>query len=291
MDKLINVSSILATACLAASLVAVGVHGAGLEVPDKPTIEKLETMPDPAAAHGPWNGRRAAVVLSYDDGLNVHLDTVIPLLDQHNIQATFYLTGTAQTVYERKDAWQEVAERGHELGNHTMVHPCSRGKPGRDWVNPARDLDTYTVSDILDEIDTANGVLEAIDNKNNRTFAYTCGDQEAGGVSFVNELKSTMHAARTTQRGINPPDHLNMHSLLAYSVSGHSAEDLISVTEDAIEQGGLLVFLFHGVGGEHALSVETEQHRLLIEYLADKRDKIWLAPLLEVAEFVDANGL
>ena len=134
-------------------------------------------------------------------------------------------------------------------------------------------------------------LLEAIDNKNNRTFAYTCGDQEAGGISFVNELKSTMHAARTTQRGINPSDQLNMHSLLAYSVSGHSAEELISVTDNAIDQGGLLVFLFHGVGGEHALSVEREQHRLLIEYLAGKRDKIWIAPLIEVAKFVEENGL
>lgn len=38
-----------------------------------------------------WQGKRAAVVFTYDDTLNVHLDKVAPALDAHNFKGTFYL--------------------------------------------------------------------------------------------------------------------------------------------------------------------------------------------------------
>ena len=42
-----------------------------------------------------WRGKKAAVVLTYDDALNVHLDNAIPLLDSLGLKGTFYLTAFA----------------------------------------------------------------------------------------------------------------------------------------------------------------------------------------------------
>ena len=39
-----------------------------------------------------WNGKSCAVVLTYDDGLNVDLDNVIPALDSVGLKATFYIS-------------------------------------------------------------------------------------------------------------------------------------------------------------------------------------------------------
>ena len=39
-----------------------------------------------------WQGRQAAVVLTYDDALNVHLDNVVPALEAHGLKGTFYLS-------------------------------------------------------------------------------------------------------------------------------------------------------------------------------------------------------
>lgn len=61
------------------------------------------THRQPAYASGPWNDKSAAIVLSNDDGLNVHLDTVVPLLNQHDIKATFFVNGTAATVANRSN--------------------------------------------------------------------------------------------------------------------------------------------------------------------------------------------
>lgn len=40
-----------------------------------------------------WNNKKCAVVLTYDDALNVHLDNAIPVLDSLGLKATFYLSG------------------------------------------------------------------------------------------------------------------------------------------------------------------------------------------------------
>ncbi|MDZ7691647.1 MAG: polysaccharide deacetylase family protein [Balneolaceae bacterium] len=87
----------------------------------------------------PWNGKQAAVALTYDDALAVQLQHAVPLLDSLDLKATFYLTGYFPGFRNHIDAWKEVAVNGHELGNHTLFHPC-KGGPGREWVQPDYDL-------------------------------------------------------------------------------------------------------------------------------------------------------
>src|SRR6187549_2205138 len=82
----------------------------------------------------PWNGKKCAVVLTYDDALNVHLDNVVPLLDSLGLKATFYLSAYFPGCKERIAEWRKVAAHGHELGNHTLFHPCLGNIPGRSWV-------------------------------------------------------------------------------------------------------------------------------------------------------------
>ncbi len=242
-------------------------------------------------ANGPWNGKPAAVVLTYDDGLNVHLDTVVPLLNKHNLKATFYVTGTAGSVGKRPKDWKRAASAGHELGNHTMIHPCSAGLPGRDWVKPDKDLDQYTYDKFLQEITTANRVLGAIDNNRRRTFAYTCGDKKAGEVSIVEAVKDQTVAARGVDGGINRPGQINLFNLLAYSVSGQRFEALQAEADKALQNNGLLIVLFHGVGGEHGLNIERKEHQKFIEYLSSRQDEFWVATLLDVADYINENDL
>ena len=50
-----------------------------------------------------------------------------------------------------------------------------------------------------------------------------------------------------------------------------------------------LVFLFHGVGGEHSLNVSLEAHRKLLLFLKQHEKEIWVAPFIEVTEYVQAT--
>ena len=81
-----------------------------------------------------WNGKQCAVVLTYDDALNVHLDNAIPLLDSLHLKATFYLSAYFPGSRNRLGDWRKAAAKGYELANHTLFHPCIGDAPGRGFV-------------------------------------------------------------------------------------------------------------------------------------------------------------
>src|SRR5689334_2197924 len=69
-------------------------------------------------------GAKAAVSITYDDGLNSQLDNVVPELDRRGLKATFFLTEENIRQGRRLAEWERVAAEGHEVANHTVTHPC-----------------------------------------------------------------------------------------------------------------------------------------------------------------------
>lgn len=235
-----------------------------------------------------WNGKRCAVVLTYDDALNVHLDRVVPLLDSLGMKGTFYLSGYYPGFRVRIADWKKAAALGHELGNHTLFHPCEGKAPGREWIPPDYDLNNYTMSRLLDEIRMTNTLLESVDGKKVRTYAYTCGDMKVADSSYVAYIKNDFAGARGvrgTPQNIQDVDLFNVGSIM---INGESGDELISLVRQAQEQNGLLVFLFHGVGGEHPLNVSSEAHRSLLLYLKRNEKDIWIASMVDVVQHIAA---
>ena len=107
-----------------------------------------------------WHGKKAAVVLTYDDALDVHLDNVVPALDSLGFKGSFYLSANFPGSKNRIKDWRTAAGNGHELGNHTLFHPCDASKPGRSWVSPQNDLGKYTTNQLVREIEMTNVFLE-----------------------------------------------------------------------------------------------------------------------------------
>src|SRR5438128_824262 len=123
-----------------------------------------------------WNGMSCAVALTYDDALNIDLTNVVPALDSFGLKGSFYISDYFGGLKNQIPKWRKAAMEGHELGNHTVYHPCSGSLPGRSFVTPDYDLDHYSFKRIRDEINTMNTILYSIDGKTERTFAYPCGD-------------------------------------------------------------------------------------------------------------------
>lgn len=232
----------------------------------------------------PWNNKQCAVVLTYDDAIDVDLDNVVPALDSMKFRGTFYLIGSSPVVTKRLTEWRQAAKRGHELGNHALFHPCDGSLPGRGFVTPDHDLSKYTVTRAVDEIRANNTLLAAIDGKTSRTFAYPCGDLTIGGVPFYDQLKNDFVAARGVAPGLPTAAQVNLANVDAYSINGQDGDYLVGLVKQAQASHTLLVFLFHGVGGGHSLNVTLPAHRQLLRYLKAHEKEIWVAPMVEVAE-------
>lgn len=232
------------------------------------------------------DNKKAAVVFTYDDGLDCHLDVAVPQLDEFGFKGTFFCTGNSPSLYNRLEEWRKIAENSHELGNHTLFHPCD-GKRG-DWVKPEYDLTKYTHEQILNELRTANTLLKAIDGKTERTFGYTCSDYIAGGIDFTADIKNMFAGARCDGPVPETMTGYTVFKTPSWGVNSPTAEELIAYVEKAREKGTIAVFMFHSVGGGY-LNVGAEEHRKLLEYIKLNSRDYYTGTFLEVMQYIKQN--
>jgi peptidoglycan/xylan/chitin deacetylase (PgdA/CDA1 family) len=235
-----------------------------------------------------WNNKSCAVVLTYDDAIDADLDRAIPALDSLGLKGTFYLIGSSSVISNRMYEWRRAAQNGHELGNHTLYHPCDGSKPNRSFVGADHDLSTYTVGRAIDEIRVTNTLLKAIDGKSIRTFAYPCGDTKIGDTYFYNALSNEFAGARGVSAGLQNATDVKLDNIQCYGINGEDGAYMINLVKQAQKTHTLLVFLFHGVGGGHNLNVDIKAHSELLHYLKNNEKDIWIAPMVDVATKIKA---
>lgn len=232
-----------------------------------------------------WNGKGCAVVLTYDDGLNIDLTHVVPALDSVGLKGTFYICDYFNGLNAQIPSWKKAAVEGHELANHTMWHACEGGRAGREFVTDY-DLRFYTVKRMTDEVRGMNNMLKAIDGKNQRTFAYPCGDTKIHDSAYIDPLKGDFVAARGVRAEMLPINKIDLYDIGCYMINGQTGEQLIALVRQAMTTHTLLVFLFHGVGGEHSLNVSLPAHLQLLNFLQQHQKEIWVAPMIDVASYI-----
>lgn len=240
-----------------------------------------------ANQHFQWpNGAKAAVSLAYDDAVPSQLDNAIPALNKYGLKGSFYLTLGADTLTHRLADWRSAAANGHELGNHTLFHQCSASAPDRTWVQPENDLDKVSATQLAAQIRVGNSMLHAIDGKTERTFTTPCGDLKAGGTEYLPLVKKEFVAIKSAFGAIVP----DMKTLDPYAVMvavpvDVTGKELIAQVKAAAQQGTMINFTFHGIGGDH-LSVSTEAHEELLQYLADNKNTYWTDTFINIMKHV-----
>lgn len=233
-----------------------------------------------------WNNKKCAVVLTYDDALNVHLDHVIPALDSLGLKGTFYLSAFMPGCKDRLSDWKAAAKNGHELGNHTLFHPCVGSIAGREWVSKERDLSRYSMQRFQDEVRMTNVFLQSLDGKTKHTFAYPCGDTLIEGQSVIAAIQGDFVSARGVSGELVSVKSKKIYDVGSYVINGQSGTYLINLVKEAMRTNSAIVFLFHGVGGEHPINVGLKEHQELIRFLKEHEKEVWIAPFIDVTEYI-----
>jgi peptidoglycan/xylan/chitin deacetylase (PgdA/CDA1 family) len=228
------------------------------------------------------DGKRMAISLSYDDAIDSQLDTAIPSLNSYGLRASFYLTLASPTVQNRLNEWRAAAMQGHELGNHTIYHPCSAALPDRNWVASYYNIDKYVVEEIVHEITVANSFLQAIDGRTERTLTPPCDDVIVSGEDYIPAVRNMFVAIKGHE--FNDPTFA-----VLWAPVGVSGSELIDrVKAEAANDTKLFSILFHGIGGDY-LAVSSEAHDQLLSYLADNRDIYWVDSYVTVMKYTSEH--
>jgi hypothetical protein len=243
------------------------------------------------------DGRRAAVSITYDDARPSHHEIAGPALEAFGLRATFYtpIIRVGQPVNGLicdPEPWKELAARGHELGNHSLVHPCHAQKEWT-WLPEEYDLASYTPLRWMDEMRAANFTLSLLDGKTERTFGNTCCHNEIGQGETERSLEPLIEELFVAGRGdlndqIVDVESVNYNSLGHFSgdtsYGDQSFENVRHQIDSTVESGGWIIYMIHAVGEkDYGLYIALEEHTKLVNYLGENQESIWTAPVVTVA--------
>ncbi len=231
--------------------------------------------------------RLAAISLTFDDGINTHLDVVGPILKKHHLKGTFFVATGMGPWEKRKAEWKQLAQQGNELGNHTVHHPCLLPQ-----ITPHSQ--DYTPEMMEAEIrDAAQEITKLLNWQRGLTFAYPCGNMSFGKPE--NEVKNAAlylryvseHAfgARAVGLSAANPDELNVLAINDLgSTAGKGFAALLNLAEPAVQGHHWGVYCFHGVGGDW-LSITPEALDELTAYF-ERHPEIWTATFGDVLRYI-----
>lgn len=233
----------------------------------------------------PWpGGARAAICLTYDDGMATHLDRAAPALEAHGLRGTFFVSDREGALTARHADWSALGLRGHEVAGHTVAHPCGRE---HFWVQPGEALEDYDEARMLAQFSASDALIQDLGAPKPQTFAYTCGQSFIGEDkrSYRALVRAHYRAARGMQERLCEPWTEDLQHTAALDGQGLSAEALIAKAAAAAETGAWAVYMFHGVGGEH-LAVSAEAHARFLKHLSSDAASYWVATFAQATAWV-----
>lgn len=234
-------------------------------------------------------GKRAAVSLTFDDGRESQPDVGIPLLNRYGVKATFYVLPGA--IAPRISAWKDAVNAGHEIGNHSMTHPCTGNYP----FIKENALEYYTIERMTDELNNANFAIERMLGVRPLTFAYPCGQTFVGRGqnvhSYVPLIAESYLTGRTYGDTIaNKPGFCDLAQVTGINIDGLSFDQIRALVDEAAEKGTWLVLAGHDIGTSIMRQVtQTETLAAFCEYANDPQNKIWVATVTEIAAYIDSH--
>ncbi|MEO5600449.1 MAG: polysaccharide deacetylase family protein [Cyclobacteriaceae bacterium] len=247
------------------------------------------TLAQNASSGFSWpNGKQIAVSLTFDDARKSQVDVGTALLNEYNVKATFYLV--PGQVKERLEGWRKATASGHEMGNHSLFHPCSGNFP---WAR-TKAIEDYTLEKMKRELLEANIEIQNLLGVKPEVFAYPCGQTYVGRgrdtKSYIPVVAELFLSGRGwLDEGPNDPAFCDFAQLTGMEMDGKNFEDILPILENAKTNRHWVVLAGHEMGESGPQTTRLSMLRKLIEYARDPANGIWLAPVGTVAKYVEGE--
>lgn len=209
--------------------------------------------------------REAAISYTLDDGWEDAATLGAPMLNRHNIKATFFLVPGRIPDADNHDAkddygrvswasWKKVADAGHEIASHTLHHPAlskADDKTLETEVNSAYDL-------LLEKFGTVP-----------YSFAYPYNGRD----ERIRKVVYAKHAvAREFETGYGGP---------AFTTQKANA-----LADQALMQKKWMVPMIHAIEKGYAAFTSADVLEEHFKYVATLKDRIWIDTFGNIGRYV-----
>lgn len=275
------------TSASTAAVVAIGgvfVLASGLTLMPSASADGTQAAPGEVVS---WpGGARMALSLSFDDGRASQVDAGLPVFARHDAHVTFFVVPSA--VEANRAGWRRAAAAGHEIGNHSLTHSCSGNFP----FSRARALEDHSLDRMRAELVEANARIAELLGVTPRTFAYPCGQTFVGRGrdtrSYVPLVAELFLAGRGwLDEAANDPAFVDLAQTLGVEMDGTDIDDIVPLLDEARTRGAWLVLAGHDIGTSGRQTTRVAMLDALLTYVADPSHGIWLAPVGDIAAYIE----
>jgi len=230
-------------------------------------------------------GKKAAISLSFDDARESQVVRGTDLLDQYGVKATFFVVPSA--VEKQLNGWKKAVANGHEIGNHSLNHPCT----GNFSWSRSHALEDYTLKMMKSELEDCNKRVQELLSVTPSVFAYPCGQKFVGkGLntkSYVPLVSKMFLLGRGwMDEAANDSGYCNFAQLTGIEMDGKNFDEILTLINDAVKNGTWLVLAGHEMGDEGPQTTRLTMLKQLAEYVQNPANGIWIAPMGTVAKYI-----
>jgi peptidoglycan/xylan/chitin deacetylase (PgdA/CDA1 family) len=230
--------------------------------------------------------KRAALSITFDDARHTQVTKGIPILDEYNIKSTFYVLSAG--VESNRDAWKLVVTNGHEIGNHTVTHPCS----GNFGFARDKALEDFSLEQMEQEFRDANAVIKVLLGVEPQTFAYPCGQTFVGRAAETKSYVPLVAKHFLAGRGFNgesanDPTFCDLSQLIGMSGDIQDFAFLEKHLDKTLADGNWLIIAAHDVGDKQQ-AVSEGVLRAIGEY-AQKHPELWTDTIMNIATYIKSQ--
>jgi len=234
-------------------------------------------------------GKKAAISLSFDDARESQVLRGTDLLDQFGVKATFFVVPSA--VEKQLNGWKKAVANGHEIGNHSLNHPCT----GNFSWSRSHALEDYTLKMMKSELEECNKRVQELLSVTPSVFAYPCGQKFVGkGLntkSYVPLVSKMFLLGRGwMDEAANDPGYCNFAQLTGIEMDGKNFDEILPLINDAVKNGTWLVLAGHEMGDEGPQTTRLTMLKQLAEYVQNPVNGIWIAPMGTVAKYIQGQN-
>jgi hypothetical protein len=206
------------------------------------------------------DGKKACVMLGFDDSAPSQLDHVVPELDKRQIIGNFYLVTGNKLYAAIKRRWEAAAKSPYVfVANHTFTH---KGVENAEQLGP--------------ELAQCNEVLYALHPE--RKQPYLLGFGKPGGVPWK-VTKEEVTAALEKHHLVDRPPFAGP------PINYKSAAETVGAVDKALAKEDMVQLVFHGVGGDW-LVTPVDWFTALLDKLEANRDQLWITDVVSWHQYV-----
>ena len=223
--------------------------------------------------------------MTFDDARESQVKQGTAFLDKYGVKATFYVVPDRMTPV--LEGWKAAVENGHEIGNHTIHHPCTGNF---DWKRDHA-LEDYTLASIRNELVMANQEIEQMLGVTATSYAYTCGQKYVGRGEHTRSYIPVVAELFDSGRGFldetaNAPGYLDLAQLTGIESDGKDFQEIKPFLDKAQQNGDWVVLAGHEMADDGNQTTRFSMLEELIAYAQDPSNGIWITTVAEVTKYI-----